>query len=340
MKKKSLMIILGSVVAVLLAGYVLSRYTSWPLDLGKTEGDIGKAEKFSAYVVMQSRASQFATLVELSNVAAEGIDPLVDVLKDMNKGRELISNVNEQIALAGADLEAALGGEQCPDLAQKTMNATLAYTTLQKQNTLANRFIEATDKYLAGNKGSDQLKLVRDQWVDYQKMTAALEDNAEAVKELEDKGYLLSEEKAKAALGSYEEAAQEVMSLNSILCVCMNLNNNLGIRVKNGEFLGIRVKNGENLGVRVKNGEDLGVRVKNGENLGVRVKNGENLGVRVKSAENLGLLNFPKVNAIFNGVVIRSEAAAELNKDIKLGSQINQIILQTAVGHKATLNLN
>ena len=337
MKKKSLMIILGSVVAVLLAGYVLSRYTSWPLDLGKTEGDIGKAEKFSremdgekvtnmeellqadstyrdgvvaAYVVMQSRASQFATLVELSNVAAEGIDPLVDVLKDMNKGRELISNVNEQIALAGADLEAALGGEQCPDLAQKTMNATLAYTTLQKQNTLANRFIEATDKYLAGNKGSDQLKLVRDQWVDYQKMTAALEDNAEAVKELEDKGYLLSEEKAKAALGSYEEAAQEVMSLNSILCVCMNLNNNLGIRVKNGEFLGIRVKNGENLGVRVK------------------------------SAENLGLLNFPKVNAIFNGVVIRSEAAAELNKDIKLGSQINQIILQTAVGHKATLNLN
>ncbi len=397
MKKKSLMIILGSVVAVLLAGYVLSRYTSWPLDLGKTEGDIGKAEKFSremdgekvtnmeellqadstyrdgvvaAYVVMQARASQFATLVELSNVAAEGIDALVDVLKDMNKGRELISNVNEQIALAGADLEAALGGEQCPDLAQKTMNATLAYTTLQKQNTLANRFIEATDKYLAGNKGSDQLKLVRDQWVDYQKMTAALEDNAEAVKELEDKGYLLSEEKAKAALGSYEEAAQEVMSLNSILCVCMNLNNNLGIRVKNGENLGVRVKNGEflgirvkneenlgvrvkneenlgvrvkneeNLGVRVKNGEDLGVRVKNGENLGVRVKNGENLGVRVKSAENLGLLNFPKVNAIFNGVVIRSEAAAELNKDIKLGSQINQIILQTAVGHKATLNLN
>lgn len=75
-------------------------------------------------------------------------------------------------------------------------------------------------------------------------------------------------------------------------------------------------------------------------NLGVRVKNGEDLGVRVKSAENLGLLNFPKVNAIFNGVVIRSEAAAELNKDIKLGSQINQIILQTAVGHKATLNLN
>ena len=405
MKKKSLIIILSSVVAVLLVGYVLSRYTSWPLDLGKTEGDIGKAEKFSsemdgekitnmeellqadstykdgivaAYVVMQARASQFATLVELSNMAADGIDVLADVLKDMNKGSEVISNVNEQLALAGNDLEAALNGEKCPDLAQNTINAALAYTTLQKQNTLANRFIEATDKYLADNKGSDQLKLVRDQWVDYQKMTAALEDNAETVKELEDKGYLLSEEEAKAALGSYEEAAQEVMSLNSILCVCMNLNNNLGIRVKNGEILGIRVKNGENLGVRVKNGEYLGIRVKNEENLGVRVKNeenlgvrvkneenlgvrvkneenlgirvkneenldirvknGENLGIRVKSAETLGLLDLPMINAIFNGVVIRSEAAAELNKNINLGSQINLIILQTAVGNKATLN--
>ena len=366
MKKKSLIIILSSVVAVLLVGYVLSRYTSWPLDLGKTEGDIGKAEKFSsemdgekitnmeellqadstykdgivaAYVVMQARASQFATLVELSNMAADGIDVLADVLKDMNKGSEMISNVNEQLALAGNDLEAALNGEKCPDLAQNTINAALAYTTLQKQNTLANRFIEATDKYLADNKGSDQLKLVRDQWVDYQKMTAALEDNAETVKELEDKGYLLSEEEAKAALGSYEEAAQEVMSLNSILCVCMNLNNNLGIRVKNGEILGIRVKNGENLGVRVKNGEYLGIRVKNEENLGIRVKNGENLGIRVKSAETLGLLDLPMINAIFNGVVIRSEAAAELNKNINLGSQINLIILQTAVGNKATLNL-
>ena len=426
MKKKSLIIILSSVVAVLLVGYVLSRYTSWPLDLRNTDGDIGKVEKFSsemdgekitnmeellqadstykdgivaAYVVMQARASQFATLVELSNMAADDIDALADVLKDMNKGSEMISNVNEQLALAGNDLEAALNGEKRPDLAQNTINASLAYTTLQKQNTLANRFIEATDKYLEDNKGNDQLKLVRDQWVDYQKMTAALEDNAETVKELENKGYLLSEEEAKAALSSYEEAAQEVMSLNSILCVCMNLNNSLGIRVKNGEILGIRVKNGENLGVRVKNGEflgvrvkneenlgvrvkneenlgvrvkneenlgvrvkneenlgvrvkneenlgvrvkneeNLGVRVKNGENLGVRVKNGENLGVRVKSAETLELLNMPMVNAIFNSVVIRSEAAAELNKNIKLASQINLIIQQTAVGYKATLNL-
>ena len=335
MKKKSLIIILCSVVAVLLVGYVLSRYTSWPLDLGNTVGDIGRAEKFSrdmdgekitnmeellqadstykdgivaAYVVMQARASQFATLVELSNLAANGIDALADVLKDMNKSSEMISNVNEQLAQAGNDLEAALNGEQRPDLAQNTINATLAYTTLQKHNTLANRFIEATDKYLAGNKGSDQLKLVRDQWVDYQKMTAALEDNAETVKKLEDKGYLLSEEKAKAVLGSYAEAAQEVMSLNSILCECMNLNNSLGIRVKNEE------------------------------NLGVRVKNEENLGIRVKSAEKLGLLNLPTVNAIFNGVVISSEAAAEQNKNIKLGSQINLIIQQTAVGNKATLN--
>ena len=34
-----------------------------------------------------------------------------------------------------------------------------------------------------------------------------------------------------------------------------------------------------------------------------------------------------------------SKNAAELNKNINLGSQINLIILQTAVGNKATLNL-
>ena len=44
-------------------------------------------------------------------------------------------------------------------------------------------------------------------------------------------------------------------------------------------------------------------------------------------------------NYIENSVVIRSEAAAELNKNIKLASQINLIIQQTAVGNKATLNL-
>ena len=57
----------------------------------------------------------------------------------------------------------------------RTINASLAYTTLQKQNNLATRFIETTDKYLETAQGDDKLKLVRDQWLEYQQMTAALD---------------------------------------------------------------------------------------------------------------------------------------------------------------------
>ena len=59
------------------------------------------------------------------------------------------------------------------------INAALADTTLQKENKLADRFIETTDKYLEAAEGDDRLKFVRDQWVDYQKMTAALEGEAD-----------------------------------------------------------------------------------------------------------------------------------------------------------------
>ena len=93
----------------------------------------------------------------------------------------MVNNVANSLAESADNLNAALSGEECPDLAQSTINASLAYTTLQKQNNLANRFIETTDKYLETAQGDDKLKLVRDQWLDYQQMTAALEgDKASA----------------------------------------------------------------------------------------------------------------------------------------------------------------
>ncbi len=99
----------------------------------------------------------------------------------MNANSEMVNNVANSLAESADNLNAALSGEECPDLAQSTINASLAYTTLQKQNNLANRFIETTDKYLETAQGDDKLKLVRDQWLDYQQMTAALEgDKASA----------------------------------------------------------------------------------------------------------------------------------------------------------------
>ena len=96
---------------------------------------------------------------------------------------------------------------------QQTSNAAVAYMTLQKQNKLATRFIETADRYLAENEGSDQLKLVRDQWVGYQMMTASLEGDSELEKEMADKHILLSAEQSSVALKGFETQDVPVMEL-------------------------------------------------------------------------------------------------------------------------------
>ena len=201
MKKKNV-IILGSVIGICGLGLFSSLFVDWPVDFSSASGDIAKATRFSreqasekltnmeeliqndsafkngvvaSYVVMQTRAAQFASLVDMSNEVAGKIPAFAEVLKDMNEAREMVVNVETSLIQAGNDLNAALDGQERPDLAQNTINASLAYTTLQKQNKLANRFIETTDKYLETAQGDDRLKFVRDQWVDYQTMTAALE---------------------------------------------------------------------------------------------------------------------------------------------------------------------
>ena len=228
MKKKSI-IILCSVVALCAIGLITSRFIDWPIDLHNADGDIAKASRFSreqvsekltnmeellqtdsafkdgivaAQVVMQTRAVQFGTLVDMSNEVASNIPAFAEVLKDMNANSEMVNNVANSLAESADNLNAALSGEECPDLAQSTINASLAYTTLQKQNNLANRFIETTDKYLETAQGDDKLKLVRDQWLEYQQMTAALEGDKASAESLAKKGNLLTGEKALAAVAN------------------------------------------------------------------------------------------------------------------------------------------
>ena len=225
MKKKS--IILCSLVAICAIGLITSLYVDWPVDFSKSDGDIAKAAKFSreevskdlsnmeellktdsafkdgivvAQVVMQTRTVQFGTLVNLSNEVAGNIPAFAEVLKEMNAKREMVDNVASSLAGSADNLNAALSGEECPDLAQSSINASLAYMTLQKQNNLATRFIETTDKYLETAQGDDKLKLVRDQWLEYQKTTAAIEGDKASAEALAKKSYLLSGEKALAAV--------------------------------------------------------------------------------------------------------------------------------------------
>ena len=252
MKKKS--IILCSVVAVCAIGLITSHFVDWPVNHDEADGDIGKAARFSreqvseklsnmeellqtdsafkdgivaAQVVMQTRAAQFGTLVDMSNEVAGKIPAFAEVLKEMNAQRELVNNVANSLAESADKLNAALGGEECPDLAQSTINASLAYTTLQKQNNLATRFIETTDKYLETAQGDDKLKLVRDQWLEYQQMTAALEGDEASAEALAKKGNLLSGEQALAAVGKYGLAEQLVILQSCELAQNMNVETKL-----------------------------------------------------------------------------------------------------------------
>ena len=237
MKKKN-KIILGSVIAICILGLVCSIFIDWPVDINDADGDIAKSSRFSrkeatekltnmeellqndpafkdgivaAQVVMQTRAAQFAALVDMSNEVAGGIPEFGGLLKEMNASRVTVENVNNSLAEAGGELDAALGGEDRPDLAQNTINAALAYTTLQKLNKLANQFIETTDKYLETAQGDDRLKLVRDQWLEYQQVTAALEGDKESADKLASKGNLLTAEKSLAALASFGPINQIVV---------------------------------------------------------------------------------------------------------------------------------
>ena len=254
MKKKGI-IILCSVVAVCAIGLVTSQFIDWPINFHEADGDIGKAARFSreqfsdkltnmeellqsdsafrddivaAQVVMQTRAVQFGALVDMSNETAGNIPAFAEVLKEMNANRELVDNVANSLAESAANLDTALGGEKCPDLAQSTINASLAYTTLQKQNNLATRFIDTTDKYLETAQGDDKLKLVRDQWLEYQQMTAALEGDKASAEALAKKGNLLSGEKALAAVANFDIAQRLVVLQSCELAQAMRLSNQIG----------------------------------------------------------------------------------------------------------------
>ena len=211
MKSKKGIVIIAAVAVVCAAGLALSQLVDWPVSANNAGGDIAKSSRFSrktaaesltnmeeliandegykngitvAYVVMQTRAAQFAELVDLSNEAVGDIPAFAGVLKDMNAVRGMAENVNAQLAEAGADLNAVLGGESRPELTQHTINASLAYTNLQKQNKLADRFIETADQYLKTAEADDQLRLVRDRWEEYQLATAALEGDEAAAERL------------------------------------------------------------------------------------------------------------------------------------------------------------
>ena len=202
---------IAAVAGVCALGLILSQLVDWPVSANNAGGDIAKSSRFSrktaaesltnmeeliandegykngitvAYVVMQTRAAQFAELVDLSNEAAGDIPAFAGVLKDMNVVRGMAENVNAQLAEAGEDLNAVLGGESRPELTQHTINASLAYTNLQKQNKLADRFIETADQYLKTAEADDQLRLVRDRWEEYQLATAALEGDEAAAERL------------------------------------------------------------------------------------------------------------------------------------------------------------
>jgi len=228
MKTKKGSILLICAAAIIVAGVLLSIFANWPVDRSGARGDIAKASRFSrqtaaeslsyleelirsdedyknavvvSYVVMQMRAEQFGTLVDMSNEVAGEIPAFAGVLGKMNEVREMADNACATLAEAGESLEAILGGESRPEVGQQTNNAALAYLALQKQNKLATQFIDTADNYLAANEGSDELKFARDQWLEYQQATASLEGDSKLEKKLAGKEALLPPGQSDAVLG-------------------------------------------------------------------------------------------------------------------------------------------
>jgi hypothetical protein len=229
MSKKNI-IILVCVVAVCAIGLLASCLFSWPVNEDSTSGNIGKSSRFSrktateridnmeellradedyrnsillAYSVMQARAIQFGNLVDMSNQAAGEIPEFESVLQEMNEAAPLFTNVANALVEAGNNLNTVMAGMPCPDVTQSTINASLSYTTLQKQNYLANRFIDTTDKYVKKAEATEELMLVRDLWLNYQQMTASLEGDKKAAKALDKKAALLTPDQALKAIKEF-----------------------------------------------------------------------------------------------------------------------------------------
>lgn len=247
---KKTLVILAAIAALCLAGVAVSQFVDWNVDSESTGGNIGKSSRFSrktakdgasnmeellqndqefkdgivaAYLVMKTRAQQFNALVDMSVDVAGDIPAFETVLQAMKDAQPKVRNVCASLEAAGNDLNAALGGETPKDLAQNTNNAALAYGILQQQNSLANDFIDTTDAYLKTAAGDDRLKLVRDQWVQYQQLTAALAQDADATAVLEEKGYLLSPEMCGLILSSFNEDCQVATLCNASLTDAMGI---------------------------------------------------------------------------------------------------------------------
>ena len=254
MKNKKTSIVLISVLAVCVLGVVASLFIDWPVDADKSGGNIAKSTRFSrktadedsslmqelllndedfkngmvvAYVVMKTRADHFNALVDMSEEVAGDIAEFQDVISDMKKAEKMADNVCATLDAAREDLSAALGGESSKDLAQNTTNGALAYSTMQKQNGLALRFVEIADNYIANNEADDRLKMVRDQWVDYQRMTAALNQDEEGVAAMDSKGYLLSQASSLNTLGMFDLGSQQAVISHAELNVMMGYDNSM-----------------------------------------------------------------------------------------------------------------
>ena len=249
MKKKTA-ITLASVAGICILALLLSIFIDWPVDTSKASGNIAKSSRFSrktaieglsnmqellendesfkngmvgTYLVMNTRANDFCALVELSEQATAGIKEFEPVVKDMKAALPMIKNVCSSMEAAGKDLNTALGGEKADELPQNTNNAALAYNTLQKQNSLADRFIATADEYFSANGGTPDSKIafVRDQWMEYQLMTAALNQDSAAAAELEKKGYVQTPGESIAAMADLSSMHQSALLAQAALTTAL-----------------------------------------------------------------------------------------------------------------------
>jgi chemotaxis protein CheY-P-specific phosphatase CheC len=310
MKNKKTIVILASVLAVCLLGVVLSQLIDWPVDTTKSSGNIAKTTRFSrktaedgasnmqelllndedykngilaTYVIMKARADQFSSLVNLSSEVAGDIKEFQPVLQDMKKALPTVNNVCSSLQTACEDLNSVFGGETPRSLEQNANNAALAYSTLQKLNNLADSFIATTDNYLKNSKGNDPLKLIRDQWVSYQQVTAVLSDDAQLAQDLEERGFLLNAEQTRSALNEFDNSSLRELSNTISGAAIAKLTEQLDNKLCD-IFIDDLVKNSGSMDDLVKNSGSMDDLVKNSGSMDDLVKNSGSMDDLVKNS--------------------------------------------------------
>ena len=162
------------------------------------------------------------------------------------------------------------------------------------------------------------MKLVRDQWLDYQQMTAALEGDKASAEALAKKGNLLSGEKALAAVANFGIAERIIVLQSCELAQALKLRNTIGGKIRP------KVLESEISSVLLAQKEILAGRKINPHNAQKEILAGRKINPHNAQKDILAHRKIDSYNALMIGNVISQTAAASNSVKLNKGPKIEK----------------